>query len=79
MNMLNGGIILALMSVPDHRVDRRGRPEGRAGLVPRGRRSRWARRAGSSSTASCCRRRRTACWPRCCSAWAGRWARRWPC
>ena len=79
LNVLNGGIILALMSVPDHRLDRRGRAEGRARLVPRG--GAGARRDALADwcTACCCRRPRTACWPPCCSASAAPSARPWPC
>jgi ABC-type sulfate transport system permease component len=78
VNVLNGGIILALMSVPV--IVSIGEDALKA--VPDSfREAGWrsARRAGSSCTACCCRPRATACWRPCCWASAARWARRWPC
>ena len=72
-------IILALMSVPDHRLDRRGRAEGRARLLPRGRRSRWAPPLAARLPGAAAGGAQRPAGRGAARAWAARWARRWPC
>ena len=75
--LLNGGIILALMSVPI--IVSVGEDALRRCPIPIARRPcRWAPAAGRSSTACSSRRPRTGCWPRCSWASAVRSAKRWP-
>ena len=79
VNVLNGGIILALMSVPI--IVSIGEDALKA--VPDSYREAGAR-AGRHALAdrlprAAARRARTACSPPCCSASAARSARRWPC
>ena len=78
INLLNGGILPALMSVPI--IVSVGEDALKA--VPDSYREAalaLAQAAGRSSIASCSRQPRTACWPRCSWASAGRSARQWPC
>ena len=62
-----------------HRLDRRGRAEGGARLLPRGRPRPRRHPLAARLPGARCPPRATGCWPRCCSGWAGRWGRRWPC
>ena len=79
VNLLNGGIILALMSVPIIVSVGEDALKAVPDSLPRGRPCRWAPAAGRSSTACCFRRPRTACWRPCCWASAAPSAKRWPC
>ena len=79
LNVLNGGIILALMSVPI--IVSIGEDALKA--VPDSYREAalalGATPLADRSTACCCRRPRTACSRPCCSASAAPSARPWPC
>ena len=79
VNVLNGGIILALMSVPIivsiGEDALKAVPDSYREAARRPRRHPLAARLPGAPP----RRAATACWPRCCSASAGRSARRWRC